>query len=145
TEIRPRGPMIKTFVVLTIAALCPAVGDGFRSSGMPQSRPVSATAPGRTFEHLTVVVRHYRVTLGVVCMGCCFSLYPASPSWADLSVAKPITSLSFVFSAVLAALILGEDLSWKRWVGTLLIVGGVLLVGFESSEKPAAPHASVQA
>src|SRR5690606_34784981 len=116
-----------------------AVGDVFLSSGMRQSGPVSATAPGGIFDHLTVVVRNYRVTLGVVFMGCFFYLYLASLSWADLSVAKPITSLSFVFSAVLAALILGEDLSWKRWVGTLLIVGGVLLVGFESSEKPAVP------
>lgn len=127
--------MTKTFVVLTIAALCAAIGDVFLSSGMRQNGPAMADGASSLLDHLLVVVRNHRVTLGVVFMGCFFYLYLASLSWADLSFAKPITSLSFVFSAILAAVVLGESVSWHRWIGSVLIVCGVFFVSFDK-----APH-----
>jgi len=50
-------------------------------------------------------------------------------SWADLSYVLPVTSLGYVVSAVLARYFLAEQITPARWAGTLLIVGGTVLVG----------------
>ncbi len=55
-------------------------------------------------------------------------------SWADLSYVLPVTSLGFVLSALMAHFFLDEKISGTRWVGTLLIVAGTILVGL------GAPH-----
>jgi len=129
---------MKTFVVLSIAALCAAIGDTFLSYGMRNS-VVSAATPGKVMHHLLVVVREYHVTVGVVFMGCFFYLYLASLSWADLSFAKPITALSCVFATSFAALFLREEVSWFRWMGAVFIVLGVACISFDKKQVTVGP------
>lgn len=50
-------------------------------------------------------------------------------SWADLSYVLPVTSIGYVFNALLARLLLHETLSWERWTGTVLITAGTVLTG----------------
>lgn len=50
-------------------------------------------------------------------------------SWADLSYVIPVTSVGFVLNAVMGAVFLGEQISPLRWLGTVCIVGGTVLVG----------------
>ena len=50
-------------------------------------------------------------------------------SWADLTYVLPITSVSYVLTAVVGALFLKEHVSAARWLGVSLIVTGVLVVG----------------
>lgn len=50
-------------------------------------------------------------------------------SWADLSYVLPVTSIGYVLAAVTGALFLGEHISAQRWMGTLLITSGAMLVG----------------
>jgi len=49
-------------------------------------------------------------------------------SWADLSYVLPVTSIGYVLAALCGRLFLGEQISWKRWAGILLIMAGVALV-----------------
>ena len=130
---------MKTVVILCIAALSAAIGDVFLSHGMRSSGAASAETPAKILGHLTIVVRNPYVGTGVIFMGIFFYLYLASLSWADLSFAKPITSLSFLFAAVFAALILREDVPWYRWIGTALIVIGVAFVSL--GQKPSGTEA----
>jgi uncharacterized membrane protein len=53
-------------------------------------------------------------------------------SWADLSFVLPVTSLGYVLSVAAAAALLGEHVSPARWLGTVMIVAGTILVGFTS-------------
>ncbi|HVE40168.1 MAG TPA: DMT family transporter [Planctomycetota bacterium] len=53
--------------------------------------------------------------------------------WVPLSVAYPLTTVVQVLVAIAAWLFLGEHVPITRWIGILLISGGVLL-----SAKPAA-------
>jgi uncharacterized membrane protein len=57
-------------------------------------------------------------------------------SWADLSYVLPVTSLGYVGNALMGRFFLNEQITIERWMGTLLIVGGVALVGLS---QPAAP------
>jgi uncharacterized membrane protein len=50
-------------------------------------------------------------------------------SWADLSYVLPVTSIGYVLAAVAGALFLGEHISPSRWIGTLFIMAGAILVG----------------
>jgi uncharacterized membrane protein len=50
-------------------------------------------------------------------------------SWADLSYVLPVTSLGYVANALMGRFFLSEQITPQRWAGTLLIVGGTLLVG----------------
>jgi uncharacterized membrane protein len=53
-------------------------------------------------------------------------------SWADLSYVLPVTALGYVLTALAGKLFLGEQVSPQRWMGTLLIVAGTILVGSTS-------------
>ena len=53
-------------------------------------------------------------------------------SWADLSYVIPVTSIGFVLNAIMGAVFLNEVITPARWVGTLCIVGGTVLVGLTS-------------
>jgi drug/metabolite transporter (DMT)-like permease len=59
-------------------------------------------------------------------------------SWADLSFVVPVTSLGYVANALMGYFYLGEHITGKRWLGTLLIVSGTILVGLSSRHNP--PH-----
>ena len=49
--------------------------------------------------------------------------------WADLTYVVPVTSVGFVLNAVMGAVFLDEIITPLRWLGTLCIVGGTVLVG----------------
>jgi uncharacterized membrane protein len=53
-------------------------------------------------------------------------------SWADLSFVMPVTSIGYVLSAVIGKYFFADQISWQRWLGTLFIVAGTVLVGITS-------------
>ena len=57
---------------------------------------------------------------------------------ADLSYAKPITSLSYVTVAITSVLVLNEPIYWQQIIGIVVVVVGVWLV----SKEPAASKAT---
>jgi drug/metabolite transporter (DMT)-like permease len=55
-------------------------------------------------------------------------------SWADLSYVLPVTSFSYVLSAVAGALYLHEKVSWLQWTGISAITVGTAMVAFTFPE-----------
>lgn len=53
--------------------------------------------------------------------------------WADLSYVLPVTSIGYVLSAVLGKVFFGELVTWQRWLGTALIVVGIVCVGLTAA------------
>jgi uncharacterized membrane protein len=49
--------------------------------------------------------------------------------WADLSYVLPVTAIGYVLAAIMAKYFLGEQISYRGWAGTVLIVAGIILVG----------------
>ena len=46
----------------------------------------------------------------------------------DLSIVYPLTSISYIFTILLAMFLLGETVSVVRWVGILLVMLGVGMI-----------------
>ncbi|MEZ5355484.1 MAG: DMT family transporter [Bryobacteraceae bacterium] len=49
-------------------------------------------------------------------------------SWADLSFVLPVTSIGYVLNALIGRFFLNETITPERWLGTVLIVAGSILV-----------------
>jgi len=75
------------------------------------------------------------VLLGVVLLIVWLLSRMALLSWADLSFVLPVTSIGYVISALFAKVFLAEQITATRWLGTLLIVSGMLLVAFTKPRK----------
>ena len=53
---------------------------------------------------------------------------------ADISVAIPLGALSYVLATLLGQFYLGERVGTIRWIGTIIIVVGTILVGISGFE-----------
>lgn len=49
--------------------------------------------------------------------------------YGELSVIHPMTSMSYVFSSILAVTVLHEDMTPLKIAGTIVIIAGVILIG----------------
>lgn len=84
--------------------------------------------PGRLGSMLAGLARRWPLVLAVFFMAISFFAFMKLLSIADLSFAVPATAASVVGETVLAALVLKESVSWKRWAGACLVAAGVLFL-----------------
>lgn len=134
---------MKTFIVVFVAALSAAIGESLLSYAMKRNGAVSWSDPSQWLGLVLSVVRNPYILLGVMFLGVFFFLYLAALSWADLSFVLPLTAVSYIFAAFLAKFFLKEDVTWLRWIGTLIIVAGIFLVavgGRQATHNGAAGH-----
>jgi len=132
----PSGPVartaralrIKTFVVLALAVVAGAAGNLFLSRGMKLAGDFGAT-PGEWLAAFARAFSMGEVWLGIACLIGFFVLFLATLSWADLSFVMPSSAVGYLAVALLAHFVVGERVSVLRWMGTLAISLGVLLVG----------------
>ena len=65
------------------------------------------------------------VAIGILLLLAFFATYMTALSWADLTYVLPATSLGYVLLALVARFVLHEHISPLRWLGIVLITGGV--------------------
>jgi drug/metabolite transporter (DMT)-like permease len=68
------------------------------------------------------------VILGLLCYGLGFMVWLLVLAKSEVSYAYPLISLGYVFTAILARLLIGEAVSLTRMSGILVICAGVFLV-----------------
>ncbi len=120
---------LKTRILTLIVILSNVLGNFSLSLGMK----AQAVAEAGGF---MVYVRAFfspMVLLGVSLLIIWLLSRMALMSWADLSFVLPVTSIGYVISALMGKFFLAEQISGKRWAGTLLIVAGTLLVSLTPS------------
>lgn len=72
------------------------------------------------------------VALGIVALILALLTRMALLSLADLSFVLPVTAIGYVFAVLIGKIFLHESVTSQRWLGTLLIFAGALLVGTTS-------------
>ena len=138
--------MTRTLLILFVALCFEAVGVVLLSKGLKQLEPAGSWHPR---EILGVVGRGAAnpwVVLGVLFEALFFSGLLYLMSRSDVSFLWPLTSLSFVLTALAARFFLQEQVSGFRWGGVVLIMCGVAMIIYSEHRKnaPVPPIASAE-
>jgi drug/metabolite transporter (DMT)-like permease len=127
---------LKTRVVAGVVIVSNVLGNSSMSWGLKSRATRLSYSP---LDYLEALFNPW-VALGVSLLILWMLSRMALLSWADLSYVLPITSLGYVLTAVMGRVFLLEQVSWQRWAGILLIVGGVSLVEYTPVRTTAARH-----
>jgi transporter family protein len=116
-----------TFYLYFIVAL-QVLGNASLSHGMRHIGTIEVLSPAGLFSFSMRTITNPWVLSGVAMLIGFFVFYLAALSRLDLSYVLPITASSYIMTAILAWLLLGEHIYAKRWAGTLLVSIGIVLV-----------------
>lgn len=121
--------LIKNAIVLSMAVLSQAAGNTILSKGMKDFVAASSAQGDAGLPWMAWhLIGSPSICLGTLFLTVFFVLFSAALSWEDLSFVVPITSMGYVVSLVFAHHFLQETVSTTRWLGTVVISLGVLLV-----------------
>ena len=116
-------------LLLALVAAMSCANQLLLKAGVSQGGPIAIS-----FEGLMVLIRRIFTTplilAGYALGGLTNLVWLTALSRFEISFAAPVMAgLSFVFLLAASALVLGESVGPNRWIGTLLIVAGMFLVG----------------
>jgi drug/metabolite transporter (DMT)-like permease len=116
-------------LLLALVAAMSCANQLLLKAGVSQGGPIAIS-----FEGLIVLIRRIFTTplilAGYALGGLTNLVWLTALSRFEISFAAPVMGgLSFVFLLAASALVLGETVGSNRWIGTLLIVAGMFLVG----------------
>ncbi len=123
---------MKVGVALSFAIIFGAIGDILMSTGMRRSGEVTVTSLRDIPSFLADTFTNPCVLAGVLSMALYFAAYITALAWVDVSVANPLTALSYVIASTYAFAYLREKIGWERAAGIMLITVGALFVGLSS-------------
>jgi|HubBroStandDraft_4_1064222.scaffolds.fasta_scaffold79052_2 drug/metabolite transporter (DMT)-like permease len=111
----------RKYLVLAGVTVFAAAGDSMLSHGMKQVGSISVNH----VQGVIFAVLNPWVAVGILLLLAFFATYMTALSWADLTYVLPATSLGYVILALVARFVLHEHVSPLRWLGIVLITGGV--------------------
>jgi drug/metabolite transporter (DMT)-like permease len=111
----------RKYLVLAGVTVFAAAGDSMLSHGMKQVGSISV----HHLQSVIFAVLNPWVAIGILLLLAFFATYMTALSWADLTYVLPATSLGYVLLALVARFVLHEHVSPLRWLGIVLITGGV--------------------
>lgn len=114
----------KTRIFAAIVILSNAFGNFFLAWGMHHRQALTLSP----ISYIQAILSPW-VALGISLLILWLLTRMALLSWADLSYVLPVTALGYVASALMGHYFLGEHITSYRWLGILLIVAGISLVG----------------
>jgi len=126
--------MFRILVVTAIATLSGAIGQILMRRGMQIVGPLESYAVLDIIQYLWHAIAQPYVIGGTILSGIFFFALLTALGWTDLTVAFPLTSLEYVFAAILAVFILKERVPALRWLGIGLVIAGVILISASSGE-----------
>lgn len=120
--------MNKTVIVMLIAVLVTTVGDILMSRAMRDTGGVETSSWSAFKSTFFPIVFNPVVWVATALMATFFVLWLLALSWSDLTYVLPFTALTYVLNALLAPYFLNETVTPTRWLGTILVFLGVLLI-----------------
>jgi drug/metabolite transporter (DMT)-like permease len=125
-------------VLLVLAISVQAVGNLLLSLGMKEVAFFAADHPDQWQSIALEVITRPANIAGAILLIAFSVLFATALSRADLSFAMPVVSIEIVVNVALAHLVLGEDVSIKRWLGVCLVALGVTLVSLSARQTAVA-------
>jgi drug/metabolite transporter (DMT)-like permease len=128
TNLSQRSAVLKTYSVLVFFLALKAAGNSAMAWGMKQVPERMSMNPAL---YLRAMLNPF-VAMGVVALMLALLTRIALFSLADLSFVLPVTAIGYVIAVFLGKVFLHETVTHQRWLGTLLIFSGAVLVGSTS-------------
>ncbi|HZP63089.1 MAG TPA: EamA family transporter [Terriglobales bacterium] len=119
----------KTRMLTLLVIATNVVGNIFLSRGMHQVGEIVSPSP---LDYLDALANPW-VIAGVCILVIWMLSDLALLSRADLSFVLPVTASAYVLIAIAGHFLLGDRISWERWLGIVIITIGVIL----AEETPA--------
>ncbi len=120
--------MLRVLIAMTLAAGSAAFGQILVRRGMLQVGSLENYSPAALAAYFWHALGNVNVILGTVLNAVFYFLFLAALSWTDVTVALPMTAIEYGFAALLAVLMLKENVPPLRWAGIALVVIGVILI-----------------
>jgi drug/metabolite transporter (DMT)-like permease len=124
-----RSEVQKTRILVLLVIATNVLGNVALSRGMHQVGRIISASP---FDYLRAFANPWTL-LGICILVIWILTDLALLSRADLSFVLPVTASAYVLVAICGHFFLHDRISWERWVGIVLITGGVIL----AEETPA--------
>jgi drug/metabolite transporter (DMT)-like permease len=121
--------MLRTVVLLFFGLACESVGNVLLRKGMKEIGYVQSLSFSSLVSTFLKIATNLTVIAGVALDALFFGCLLIALSWAEVSVVLPLTAMGYLTTAITAKLLLHEDITLLRWVGTITIVIGCMLVG----------------
>ncbi|NJK41183.1 MAG: hypothetical protein HC934_07195 [Acaryochloridaceae cyanobacterium SU_2_1] len=118
------------FLLLLALVVTQVLGDIWLSRGMKLFGAVSSYSPAALTGLMGYLFTSPWIVLGVITLVVSMLIYLIALTRLDMSFILPIHAFSYVLNALMAALILKEQVSAARWWAAILITLGVLIVGW---------------
>ncbi len=119
---------LNTFILGFAVVLFNAIGNLSIAWGM---RHISEAVSLNPLGYIRAMLNPF-VALGIALLILWVLTRMALFSWADLSFVLPLTAFGYVLATVFGKIFLSEYVSPNRWLGTLLIFAGTVMVGTTS-------------
>lgn len=123
---------MKTGLALLILVLADAAGNLCLTRGMKQIGAVKTTNLIELWQVLIKILKNSLLRWGVICMAITFFMFMALLSWADLSFVIPATALTEPVNMLGTKFVLKEKVTKVRWISTVLICIGLVLISLPS-------------
>ena len=142
---------MKTAAVLIIAIVAQAAGNVFLTRGMKAVAATGVDGGGlmniasQSLHAASQAMRSPEVWLGTLLLIVFFALYSAALSWADLSFVLPATAFGYVLNVAAGHYFLNEEVTRARWLGSLIIMLGVVFVSRSGERTTAVKEAQTSA
>lgn len=120
----------RVFAVLLVAIVLAGIGEALASKGMKQTDPNGGVAA-----QIQAALGDWHVLVGIALMLGYVALYVYALGLAELSFAVPLSAASYLLGTLLAKFYLHEEVQAARWIGTFVIIAGVLIVAFFGQNK----------
>lgn len=119
----------QVFFIITAAVVLAAIGEALAAKGMKQTHQEQASV----LMQIKVALGNWHVIAGGLLMVGYVGLYVYTLGLTELSFALPLSASSYLLGALLSKFYLHEDIKPARWIGTLIIIGGVMVVAIGGS------------
>ncbi|MGB8698704.1 MAG: EamA family transporter, partial [Thermosynechococcaceae cyanobacterium] len=130
---------MKNALILILMVLTQVFGDLWLSEGMKVFGQVTSFTLPAVLSLVGYLLTSPWIVLGVVTLIFSLICYLTAISRFDLSYVLPIHASGYVFNALFAWLILGEQVSGLRWAATVLVAFGVYLINRSQRKTASKP------
>ncbi len=114
----------QVFFIMLMAVILAGIGEALAAKGMKQTHQEQAGV----LMQIKVALGDWHVLAGGLLMVGYVALYVYTLGLTELSFALPLSASSYLLGAFLSKFYLHEDIKPARWIGTLIIIVGVMVV-----------------